>query len=55
MFINKVGDSLDPQRVTVRDVEFVHTVGKNAHYKSSARLKAVSVLWQIVMMERPGY
>jgi len=28
---------MDTSKTTVREVEFIHTIGKNAYYKSSAR------------------
>jgi hypothetical protein len=55
MFINKIKDSMEPSKTTTREIEFIHTVGKNSHYKSSAREQAFKVLWQVTMMEKPGY
>ena len=46
---------MEPSRTTTREIEFIHTVGKNSHYKSSAREQAFNVLWQVTMMEKPGY
>lgn len=46
---------MEPSKVTMREVEFLHTIGKNAYYKSQARQSAISSLWQIFMQEKPGY
>lgn len=55
MFINKIKDCLLPSKTTIREVEFVHTIGKSSHYKSTARQQAYNVLWQFTMLEKPGY
>jgi predicted metallopeptidase len=55
MFILKIKDSMDPSKTTSREVEFIHTVGKSSHNKSTARQQAINVLWQIALMEKPGY
>ncbi len=31
-FIKKITDSMEPSKVTVREVEFLHTIGRNAFY-----------------------
>jgi hypothetical protein len=46
---------MEPSKTTIRDVEFIYTIGKNSYPKSSARNAAVNVLWQFAMMERNGY
>jgi hypothetical protein len=37
MFINKIKDEMEPSKTTVREIEFIHSVGKNSHFKSDAR------------------
>ena len=54
-FIKKITESMEPSKVTPREVEFLYTIGKNAYYKSQARQSAISSLWQIFMQEKPGY
>ena len=46
---------MEPSKVTSREVEFLHAIGKSAYYKSQARLAAINCLWQIFMVEKPGY
>ena len=54
-FIAKITDSMEPSKVTAREVEFLYSIGKNAYYKSQARQSAISGLWKIFMQEKPGY
>ena len=37
MFINKIKDLMEPSKTTAREVEFIYTVGKNAHSRSMPR------------------
>lgn len=55
LFINKIKDLMPPSTTTTREIEFIYTVGKNSHYRSPARELSFNVLWQVTMMEKPGY
>lgn len=54
-FIKKITDSMEPSKVTTREVEFLYRIGKNAFFSSLGRKIAVNGLWQIFMIEKPGY
>jgi hypothetical protein len=53
MFIRKIQDGMEPSKTTIREVNFIHAIGKSTHYKSAARQKALSALWQIALLEKP--
>ena len=46
---------MEPAKVTFREVEFLHSIGKSADLNSQARVVALQALWQIFMAEKPGY
>jgi predicted metallopeptidase len=53
-FILKVKNQ-EPSKITLREIEFLHQIGKSAHQKSAARLLAIQALWQCALLEKPGY
>ena len=46
---------MEPAKVTFREVEFLHSIGKSAFFNSQASFVALQALWQIFMVEKPGY
>lgn len=44
---------MEPPKITVREVDFIHAIGKSSHFRSDARKKAFNVLWQFAMLEKP--
>jgi len=53
--LTKISLFLEPSKVSTREVEFVHQVGKSAYFSSSARKSALNVLWDIFIAEKTGY
>lgn len=53
-FILKVKNQ-EPAKISQREIDFLHQIGKSAHQKSPARLLAIASLWQCAVLETPGY
>ena len=54
VFIKKV-QSVDPGIITMRDVDLVYNLGKNSFMRAAARETAANTLWQIALLQKPGY